>query len=132
MFNAFVVLTRSSLVPATHHGAHAESHAFVLVHHVGQQLRGGRHRDALFVAQLVDTALTGEQALPETAVCGASGHGPQEVRVDLDHLLHRLRGDVGARRGPRVHRHDNSMLELNDTRGEDPCYAPFTIPNQVL
>lgn len=106
------MFTWASLVPATHHGSHAESHALVLVHHVGQELGGGRHRDALLVAELIDATLSGQQALPEAAVGSSSGHGTQQVRVDLDHLLHRLGGDVGAGRGPGVHRHDDAMLEL--------------------
>ena len=42
-------------------------------------------------------ALDAEVALPELAVSGAAGHGPEQVRVDLDHLLHRLRGCARAR-----------------------------------
>lgn len=94
------VFTWASLVPATHHGSHAESHALVLVHHVSKQLGGCRHRDALLVAKLVDAALAGQQTLPEATVCSSSSHGAQQVGVDLNHLLHCLRGDVGARCGP--------------------------------
>lgn len=107
-----VVFTWASLVPAAHHGSHAESHALVLVHHVGEQLGGRRNRDALLVAKLVDAALAGQQALPEAAVGSSTGHGAQKVGVDLNHLLNRLRGDVGARCGPRVHRNNDAMLEL--------------------
>lgn len=106
------IITWASLVPATHHGSHAQPHAFVLVHHVSQQLGGCCHRDALLVAQLVDAALAGQQALPEAAVGRPSSHGAQQVRVDLNHLLHRLRGDVRARCGPGVHCNNDSMLEL--------------------
>lgn len=109
-----VVFTWASLVPAAHHGSHAESHALVLVHHVGEQLGGRRHRDALLVAKLVDAALAGQQALPEAAVGSSTGHGAQKVGVDLNHLLNRLRGDVGARCGPRVHRNNDAMLELRE------------------
>lgn len=84
------VLTWASLVPATHHGSHAEPHALVLVHHVSEQLGGCRHRDALLVSQLIDAALTGQQALPEAAVGSPSCHCAQQVGVDLNHLLHRL------------------------------------------
>lgn len=104
--------TWASFVPAAHHGSHAEPHALVLVNHVGEQLGGGRHRDALLVAKLVDATLAGQQALPEAAVSGSSGHGAQQVGVDLDHLLYRLRGDVGARRRTGVHGNDDPMLEL--------------------
>ena len=107
-----VTFTWSSLVPATHHGAHAEPHALVLVHHVGQQLGRGRHGDALLVAELIDATLAGQQALPEAAVGRSSGHGAQQVGVDLDHLLDRLGGDVGARGGPGVHGDDDAMVEL--------------------
>lgn len=114
MSDKAVVFTWASLVPATHHGSHAESHALVLVHHVSKQLRGCCHRDALLVAKLVDAALAGQQPLPETAVCSTSSHGTQQVGVDLNHLLHCLRGDVGARCGPRVHRYNDAMLELRE------------------
>lgn len=111
------MFTWASLVPAAHHGPHAESHALVLVHHVGQQLGGRCHRDALLVAELVDAALSGQQALPEAAVGRSSGHGAQQVGVDLDHLLYRLRRDVRAGGGPRVHGDDDAMLELRDDKG---------------
>lgn len=111
---SWFVFTWASLVPATHHGSHAEPHALVLVHHVSEQLGRRCHRDALLVSELIDSALAGQQALPEAAVSGSSGHGTQQVGVDLDHLLHRLRGNVGARRGPRVHRYYNTMLELRE------------------
>lgn len=111
------MFTWASLVPATHHGSHAESHPLVLVHHIGQELGRRCHRDALLVAQLIDAALPGQQALPEAAVGGSSSHGAQQVGVDLDHLLHRLRGDVGARCGPGVHRHDHAVLELPQEHG---------------
>lgn len=35
--------------------------------------------------------LAAEVALPELAVSRAAGHGAQQERVDLNHLLHRLR-----------------------------------------
>ena len=47
---------------------------------------------------------------------GAAGHGAEEVGVDLDHLLHRLRGDVRALRRARVHRDDHAVLE-DETEG---------------
>lgn len=109
-----VVITWASLVPATHHGSHAEAHALVLVHHVSKQLGGCCHRDALFVAELVNATLAGQQALPEAAVGSSSSHGTQQVGVDLNHLLHRLRGDVGARCGSRVHCYNNTILELRE------------------
>lgn len=111
-----VVFTWASLVPATHHGSHAESHAFVLVHHVSEQLGGCCHRDALLVAKLIDAALAGQQTFPEATVCGSSSHGTQQVGVDLNHLLHCLRRNVRARCGPRVHRNNNTMLELREAR----------------
>lgn len=107
-----VVFTWAPLVPATHHSSHAEPHALVLVHHVSKQLGRRCHRDALLVAQLVDAALAGQQTFPEAAVGGPSSHCAQQIGVDLNHLLHRLRGDVRACCGPRVHRYNNSMLEL--------------------
>lgn len=111
-----VVFTWASLVPATHHGSHAESHAFVLVHHVSEQLGGRCHWDALLVAELIDAALTSQQAFPEAAVCSSSGHGAQQVGIDLNHLLHCLRGNVGTRCGPRVHRNNDTMLELREKK----------------
>lgn len=85
-----VAFTWASLVPSTHHGSHAESHALVLVHHVGQQLGGRRHRDAFLVAKLVDATLTSEQTFPEATVGCTSSHGAQQVGVDLNNLLHSL------------------------------------------
>lgn len=124
-----VVFTWSSLVPATHHGSHAETHALVLVHHVSKQLGGCCHRDALLVAKLIDAALAGQQALPEAAVGSSSSHSAQQVGVDLDHFLHRLRGDVGARCGPRVHSYNDSMLELREaTEGERKHYTLLIYP----
>lgn len=115
-----VVFTWASLVPTTHHGSHAEPHALVLVHHVSEQLGGCCHGDALLVAKLIDAALAGQQALPEATVSSSSSHGTQQVGVDLNHFLHCLRGDVGARCGPRVHRHNDTMLELREaTAGEE-------------
>lgn len=107
------VFTWAPLVPATHHGPHAESHPLVLVHHIGQEFGRCCHRDALLVAELVDATLTGQQPFPEATVGGSSGHGAQQIGVDLNHLLHRLGGNVGARGGPGVHRHDNAVLELS-------------------
>lgn len=60
------------LVDAGEHHAHAEPHALVVVHHVGHELAGGGHGDALAVAQLVQAALLGEHAVPVHAVrCAA-------------------------------------------------------------
>lgn len=107
-----LMFTWASLVPATHHGSHAESHPLVLVHHVGQEFGRRCHRDALLVAKLIDATLSGQQALPEATVGSSSSHGTQQIGVDLNHLLHRLGGDVGACCGPGVHGHDDAMLEL--------------------
>ena len=47
-------------------------------------------------------ALDAEVALPELAVSSSSGHGPEQVRVDLDHLLDRLGGcDVRKQKRPK-------------------------------
>ena len=42
---------------ASAHGAHAETHSFVAVDEVGEDLGGGRDGDAAFVAELVEAAL---------------------------------------------------------------------------
>lgn len=84
------ILTWAPLVPTRDHGTHRESHALVLIHHVGQKLGGSRHRDALLVTEFVDAALPGQQALPETAVSCSASHCAQEVRVNLNDLLDRL------------------------------------------
>lgn len=84
------MFTWASLVPATHHGSHAESHTLVLVHHIGQEFGRCCHGDALLVAKLIDATLTGQQTLPEATVGSSSGHGTQQIGVDLNHLLHRL------------------------------------------
>ena len=39
-----------------------------------------------------NTHLLSQVALPELAVCSATSHGAQEVGVDLNDLLHSLRG----------------------------------------
>lgn len=53
----------------------------------GAALRGGLPSD-----------LPAQVALPELAVGGAAGHCAQQVRVDLNDLLHRLRGCSGGGR----------------------------------
>ena len=111
-----VVQPRTVEVPPRHHGAHGEALAAVAVQGVGQELGRAAHGDALAVLELVEAALDAEVALPELAVRGAAGHGAEEVGVDLDHLLHRLRGDVGALRRARVHRDDHAVLE-DETEG---------------
>jgi hypothetical protein len=108
-----------SLVPTTDHGAlgivsrwtgalclqntyHAQTHALVLVHEVGEDLGCGSNRDTLLVAELVQAALHAKVGLPVglagaalrrhgnppvLAVCGTTGHCAEEVGVDLDDLL---------------------------------------------
>ena len=87
-----IVQLRARLVPATNHRADRKPVPAVRVERVGQQLRGCGHADALLVAQLVEPALHAEVALPEGAVRCAAGHRAEQVRVDLDDLLHALRG----------------------------------------
>lgn len=111
-----IVITWPSLIPATDHGAHAQTHSFVLVHHVSQQLGGSRYRNALFVAQLVDAALPRQKALPETAVGGSTCHGAQQVRVDLDDLLHCLRRNIRTSCCSGVHRYDDTVLKLSKNK----------------
>lgn len=115
-FAVHVVKAWPSFVPAADHGAHAEPHALVLIHHVGQQLGGSSHGDGLLVPQLVHPALPGQQPLPEAAVGRPAGHGAQQGGVDLYHLLHRLRGDVGAGRGAGIHRHHHAVGKLKGQR----------------
>lgn len=107
-----VKVTWPSFVPATDHGAHAQAHSFVLVHHISQQLRGGCYRNALLVAQLVDAALPCQKALPETAVSRSACHGTQQVRVDLNDLFHCLRSNVRTSCRSRVHRYNDAVLKL--------------------
>ena len=79
-----------SLVPASDHGAHGEAHALVVVDSVGEDLGGGCDRDALLVFQLVQGALPAQLALPKRTICSSSSHGPEQVRVDFNDLLHIL------------------------------------------
>lgn len=76
-------------VESRDHDSHGQSHAFVVVGDVGEQLGGRCHGDPLVVTQLVETALLGEDAFPVGAVGGATGHGAQQELVDLDNFLHR-------------------------------------------
>jgi hypothetical protein len=46
-----------------------------------------------------------------------TGHRPQQRRVDLNHLLHRLTRDPVPRRRPRIRRHDDAALEAERQRG---------------
>jgi len=71
-------------------------------------------------------------ALPELAVSRAARHRAQQVRVDLNHLLHRLAGcagvsgdgaarargrtDVRPHTCARVHGHDDAVLEQERER----------------
>lgn len=111
-----IIITWPPLVPATDHGAHAQAHSFVLVHHVSQQLGGGSYWNTLLVAQLIDAALPCQKALPETAVGGSTRHGAQQVGVDLDDLLHCLRCNVWTSCRSGVHRYDDAMLKLRNKK----------------
>lgn len=82
---------RARLVPAADHGTHGEPHAFVRVDEVGEELGGGGDGDAFFVAEFVQATVHAEVGFPVLAVGGTTGHGAQEVGVDLDDLLHRAR-----------------------------------------
>mmetsp|Transcript_6851 Transcript_6851/g.15714 ORF Transcript_6851/g.15714 Transcript_6851/m.15714 type:complete len:293 (-) Transcript_6851:102-980(-) len=112
-----VVKLGPRLVPTRHHGPHAQPVAAVLKHGVREKLRGRRHRDALFVPQLIETALHTEIALPKGAIGCAARHGAEEIRVDLDYLFHRLGCDVGTHCRPRVDRHNNTLIELESQCG---------------
>eukprot|EP00982_Pelagococcus_subviridis_P007602 30672-Pelagococcus_subviridis.AAC.3 len=106
-----VVQTRAVEIPPGDHRPHGQPLPAVAVKRVRQQLRRAGDADALAVLELVEAALDPEVPLPELAVRGAAGHRSEEVRVDLDHLLYRLRRDVRPLRRARVHRDDDAVLE---------------------
>ena len=55
------------------------------------------------------------------AYSSATSHGAQQAVVDLDDLLHRLRGYPVACRGPGVCCHDYASLEAKRQRGGSMC-----------
>ncbi|KAJ8577691.1 hypothetical protein ON010_g1522 [Phytophthora cinnamomi] len=85
-----------AVVVAHHHHAQRHAVALVVVARVGDELRGGAHRDAVAVAQLVHAALHGQVALPELAVGGAAGQRGQDVLVDGVHLLQNVLSSSSA------------------------------------
>ena len=105
------------LVIPRDHTPHRQPVVTVAVGNIGQNLGGRADGDAGPVPQLPQAALPGEHAEPELAVRGPPGHGPQQVRVDLQHLAHGLGGDVlpGARAG--VHREHDPGVEAHSQRG---------------
>lgn len=107
------VIQRGALLlsDAGAHGAHGQTHPFVLVDQVRQDFGCSRDADAALVPQFVQAALHAQPGQPVLAVGSATGHGAQQVAVDLNHLLHRLTGDPVSRCGSRVRRNDNTALE---------------------
>lgn len=99
------------------HSSHAQAHALVAVHEVGKDLAGGGDADAALVTELVKTALHAQPREPVLAVGGATGHGAEKDRVDLDDLLDRLRRDPVAGRGSRIGGDDDAALEAEGERG---------------
>jgi len=45
-----------------------------------------------------------------------SGHGPEQLRVNLNHFLDRLRSDPVSGRGTRISRHDDATLKTKRER----------------
>mmetsp|Transcript_5700 Transcript_5700/g.35485 ORF Transcript_5700/g.35485 Transcript_5700/m.35485 type:complete len:254 (+) Transcript_5700:3120-3881(+) len=90
-FAVYVVQAWSGSVPSGNHGAHGQPHSFVPVQGVGQEFGCSTHGDPPLVFQLVGFALHAQVTLPELAICRASRHCAQQVWIDLDHFLHRLR-----------------------------------------
>mmetsp|Transcript_5361 Transcript_5361/g.8463 ORF Transcript_5361/g.8463 Transcript_5361/m.8463 type:complete len:261 (-) Transcript_5361:224-1006(-) len=107
-----IVQLRALLVPAGNHGAHGEAVSTVRAHDIGQEFRSCRHRNATSVAKLVQAAFHTEIALPKGTIGGATGHGPQQVRVDFNDLLDGTRGNVGTHSRTRVDAHNDATLEL--------------------
>ncbi|KAK3994987.1 hypothetical protein QBC44DRAFT_390739 [Cladorrhinum sp. PSN332] len=113
-----IVKRRSLLLGHTGaHGAHRQPLSLVLIHQVGQNLGSRSDADAALVTELVQTALHTQPGEPVLAVGSTAGHGAQQVRVDLDNLLDRLRGDPVAGRGARVGSDDDAALEAEGERG---------------
>ena len=109
-------LTRASLIPATDHGAHGQPHAFVLIHHVSEQFRCCRDRDAFLFAKLIDSTLPSQQPLPEAAIRCTPSHGTQKIRVDLYYFLHRLGSNISTCCGPGICCNNDSMEKLVKVR----------------
>jgi len=86
------------------------------VGNVGHDLAGGGHRDALFVAQLVQAALLGQDPVPVHTIGGATSQGAQHELVDLHDLLHRLGANVRSTGGTGIHGQENATLELEAQR----------------
>ena len=76
-----------------------------------EQLAGGRHANALLVAQLMKPALHAKNTLPVLTISSTTGHCSKQVRRDGDALLHGLRGHVAAHARAAVDGNDDAALE---------------------
>jgi len=85
------MLSTYSLIPSSDHCSHGQSHSLVVIHHVAQDLRSCRYRDAFLVAELVQPASPSKFTFPVLTVSCTTSHRSQEVRVDLNDLLNRAR-----------------------------------------
>merc|ERR1712060_43263 len=106
-----VIEAGTCLIPSGNHRAHREAHALVGVESVGEELGRAGDGDAALVVQFIKTTLDPQISLPKLTVGGAPSHCAQKIGVDLDHLLHRLRGNEWTLRGTRVHGNHNAALE---------------------
>merc|ERR1719186_2354105 len=112
-----IVQSWPSLVIPSHHHAHRQTHPLIVVSHIGQQLAGGRHADPLPVTQLIQPALLRQPPLPVGAVRRPTGHGAQQVSVDLNDLLDTARPDIHPPSSPAVHGQQHATLVLEPKRG---------------
>ena len=71
---------------------HTKTHALVAIHEIAEVLARRRDRYPLAVAEFVQTAVHAKVGFPVLAIGGTTCHCTQQVRVDLDDLLHRAGG----------------------------------------
>ena len=112
-----VVELGTGLVPSGDHGTHGESVPTVGCHGIGEQLGGGRDRDAASVAEFVHAALDTQLTFPVTAIGGSTGHGTEEVGVHFNDLLDGTRGNVTAHGRTRVDGDNDAAVEFEGESG---------------
>jgi len=120
-------LWSSVLVPAGDHCAHGQTVASILIDNVAKNLRSSCNADSLVVFQLPDATLLGEDSLPVRAISSTTGHGTEQVRRDLNHLLDSSTADVAAHRSSAIDGDQNTMLEDESKSGGTVCHLDVCV-----
>mmetsp|Transcript_20472 Transcript_20472/g.51856 ORF Transcript_20472/g.51856 Transcript_20472/m.51856 type:complete len:203 (-) Transcript_20472:145-753(-) len=102
---------RARMVPAGNHGSHGKTVVSVLVNSVLQHFCSSSNTWSALGSEFKKTALNPQFAFPVRAIRCTTSHCAKKVRVDLNHLLHSLGGDVIPHGSTGVHSNNNSALE---------------------